>query len=95
MLKDFRRTRRLHALRADIVLDGARNAFEEGNLLPGCDFFIDSFSLFQSLFARNRQIRLDITFDLIDAREHIFRELDRGDFLIDEHVMENMRRFII
>lgn len=95
VLEDLRSTRRLDILRADVVLDGTRDALEEGNRLTRCDLLVDGLCLLQRFFARNRQIRLDVTLDLIDAAEHVLRQLDRRDLFVDEHVVQDMRRFII
>ena len=95
VLEDLRGARRLDALRADVVLDGTRDALEEGNRLTRCDLLVDGLCLLQRFFACNRQIRLDVTLDLIDAAEHVLRQLDRRDLFVDEHVVQDMRRFII
>ena len=95
VLENLRGASRLDAFRADVVLDGTRDALEEGDLLPCRDFLVDGLCLCKSLRARDRQVRLDIALDLIDAAEHILRQLDRSDFLIDEHVVQDMRRFIV
>ena len=36
-----------------------------------------------------------VMFLRLGAAEHILRQLDRSDFLVDEHVVQDMRRFIV
>ena len=67
MFKDLGCTGRFDPLGADIVLDSARDTFEEGNRFALGNLFIDSLGLSQCLIARNGQICLDVALDFIDA----------------------------
>ena len=88
-------TSRLYALGADIVLDGARDTFEERNLLTAGNLFVHSLGLSQSFVAGNGQICFNVAFHLVDARQHIFGELYTCNLFIHQHIMEYMSRFFI
>ena len=95
MLQNLRCAGRLDALGADVVLDGARDAFEESDLLPFGNLLIDGLGLSHGFVAGNGQVGLYIALDLIDALEDVFGQLCARYFFIDQHVMEDMGRLFI
>ena len=94
VVDDFRGAGRLHALGADIILDGARDACEERDFLPARDFLISGLCLLLRLLARRRDVGLHVTFDSVEAAEYIRRQFLRRDFFLDQHVVQDMGRFI-
>ena len=91
-LKNLRCTGSFNALSADIILDSPWNTLQESNLLTLGDFLIYSLGLSQSLLTGNSQICLHITLYLIDSSQYSLSQLQRGNFFIYQHVMEDMGR---
>ena len=89
------RTGCLDALRADIVLDGARNSLKIRNRLSGGNLLVGLLRFLQRGLPRNVDIRLDFIFRLVQSGEHVFRQLDRRYFFFHKQIMQLMRRLVI
>ena len=84
-----------HPFGADIVLDGAGNALQEGNLLSLGNLLVHSLGARQGLIPGDGEVSLDFPLHLVDAGEHIFRQLYARNLFIHQHLMQDMSRFLV